>query len=93
MINYDEIFDDTKDIVETYRGEYNDNITRDKIINHIRAYLRPLYEYGSIYDFLVICDETNNTPERIARNELWVEIVVQEADDVSATMIPIRTKL
>jgi hypothetical protein len=40
----------------------------------------------------VVCDETNNTPERIARNELYVDIAVEPMKAVEFIYIPIRLK-
>jgi hypothetical protein len=43
-----------------------------------------------LYDFLVICDEHNNTPVRIDSNELWVDILVKPAKAIEFIYIPIR---
>jgi hypothetical protein len=45
-----------------------------------------------LYDYLVVCDGSNNTPERIARNELYVDIAIEPMKDVEFIYIPIRLK-
>lgn len=57
--------------------EPNDDITRFMLVNMIEPFLRDVKGRRGVYDFAVICDETNNTPERIDRNELWVDIYIK----------------
>ena len=57
--------------------EPNDTITRNLLVNMINPFLRDVQSRRGIYDFKVICDETNNTPERIDRNELWCDILIK----------------
>jgi hypothetical protein len=45
-----------------------------------------------IYDFLVICDDSNNTPARIDANELWVDIAIEPVKAVEFIYIPLRIK-
>ena len=45
-----------------------------------------------LYDFLVVCDETNNTPARIDRNELYVDVAIQPATSVEFIYIPLRIR-
>ena len=45
-----------------------------------------------IYDFLVICDDSNNTPARIDANELWVDIAIEPVKAVEFVYIPLRLK-
>jgi hypothetical protein len=40
----------------------------------------------------VVCDGTNNTPDRINRNELYVDVAIQPSKDVEYIYIPIRLK-
>ena len=44
------------------------------------------------FDFLVVCDETNNTPTRIDRNELYVDIAIEPVKSVEFIYIPLRIK-
>ena len=62
-----------------YLFEFNDRITRVSLVNMIEPFLRDVKSRRGIYEFAVICDESNNTPERIDRNELWCDIYIQPA--------------
>jgi hypothetical protein len=57
--------------------EPNDDLTRLLLVNMIDPFLRDVKARRGVYDFLVICDETNNTPERVDRNELWCDIYIK----------------
>jgi hypothetical protein len=57
--------------------EPNDPITRKQLVNMIDPFLRDVKSRRGVYDFKVICDGTNNTGERIDRNELWCTIMIQ----------------
>jgi phage tail sheath protein FI len=43
-----------------------------------------------LYDYLVVCDESNNTPARIDRNELWVDVAVEPVKAAEFIYIPVR---
>lgn len=72
--------------------EPNDPITRSAIQSVASSLLNDLVAKRGITDYLVVCDTTNNTPERIARNELFVDIAIQPTKDVEFIYIPIRLK-
>lgn len=72
--------------------EPNDKITRDQIKSIIEGAMNDLVAKRGIYDYLVVCDSTNNTPERIARNELYVDIAIEPMKAVEFIYIPIRLK-
>lgn len=57
--------------------EFNDEFTRSQFKNLITPYLRDVQARRGITDFLVVCDATNNTPERIDRNEFWGDIYIK----------------
>lgn len=57
--------------------EFNDNFTRNRIISMIKPYLSSVQAGRGIQAFLVICDESNNTPDIISRNQLVVDIFIQ----------------
>ena len=63
--------------VKYFLFEPNDTFTRLQLINMIEPFLRDVRSRRGIYDFLVLCDSTNNTPERIDRNELWADIYIK----------------
>jgi phage tail sheath protein FI len=57
--------------------EFNDNFTRNRIVSMIKPYLTTVQSGRGIEDFLVICDESNNTPDVISRNQLVVDIYIK----------------
>jgi phage tail sheath protein FI len=72
--------------------EPNDKITRDQLKQIIEGAMNDLVAKRGIYDYLVVCDTSNNTPARIARNELYVDIAIEPMKDVEFIYIPIRLK-
>jgi phage tail sheath protein FI len=70
--------------------EPNDKITRDQIKNLIESTLNDLVAKRGIYDYMVVCDTSNNTPDRIARNELYVDVAISPMKDVEFIYVPIR---
>ena len=46
----------------------------------------------ALFDFLVVCDETNNTGTRIDANQLWIDVAIQPAKAAEFIYIPIRIK-
>jgi hypothetical protein len=73
-----------------YMFEPNDKITRDQIGAVISGSMNDLVSKRGIYDYLVVCDSSNNTSDRIARNELWVDIAIEPMKAVEFIYIPIR---
>ena len=56
---------------------FNDNFTRNRIVSMIKPYLGTVQAGRGIQDFLVICDESNNTADIISRNQLIVDIYIK----------------
>lgn len=63
--------------------EFNDDFTRAAFRNLVEPYLRDVQGRRGIYDFRVVCDTTNNTPERIDRNEFWGDIYIKPARSIN----------
>jgi len=57
--------------------EFNDSFTRNAILAMFNPFLSSVKAGRGIEDFLVVCDETNNTPDVISRNELVVDIYIK----------------
>jgi len=57
--------------------EFNDEFTRSQFRNLVIPYLRDVQARRGITDFLVVCDSSNNTAERIDRNEFWGDIYIK----------------
>jgi hypothetical protein len=70
--------------------EPNDTITRSQVESAFNAVFNDLVAKRGIYDYLVVCDETNNTGDRIDRNELWVDIAIQPVKAIEFIYIPVR---
>ena len=74
--------------------EFNDSITRSNFINIVEPYLRDVRAKRGITEFLVVCDETNNTPEVIDANEFKADIFVKPARSINfvgLTFVATRT--
>lgn len=63
--------------------EFNDEFTRAQFVALIEPYLRDVQGRRGIYDFRVVCDETNNTPEVIDRNEFVGDIYIKPARSIN----------
>jgi phage tail sheath protein FI len=67
-----------------------------QISNEIKAaadsFLLELVGKRALYDYLVVCDESNNTPTRVDRSELWLDIAVEPVKAVEFIYIPLRLK-
>ena len=72
--------------------EPNDKITRDEIKQQVEGLLVELIGLRAIYDYLVVCDTTNNTSTRIDRNELYVDIAIEPVKAIEFIYIPLRLK-
>jgi hypothetical protein len=74
--------------------ELNDQVTRANFINIVEPYLRDVQAKRGIFDFLVICDETNNTPDVIDNNEFRADIFLKPTKSinyVTLTFVATRT--
>jgi hypothetical protein len=70
--------------------EQNDAHTRDAVRIVFERQLGNLVTLRGLYDYLVVCDESNNTDDRIDRNELWIDIAIQPEKAIEFIYIPIR---
>ena len=74
--------------------EFNDEITRANFVNIVEPFLRDVQSKRGIFDFKVICDETNNTGAVIDNNEFVADIYVQPARSINfigLTFVATRT--
>ena len=74
--------------------EFNDEFTRSQFVALIEPYLRDVQGRRGIYDFRVVCDTTNNTPEVIDRNEFVGDIYIKPARSINfiqLNFIAVRT--
>jgi phage tail sheath protein FI len=63
--------------------EFNDQFTRASFVNLVEPFLRDVQGRRGIYDFRVVCDESNNTPEVIDRNEFVGDIYIKPARSIN----------
>lgn len=79
-------------IVRPFLFEPNDKTTRDEVKGVIDRFCNDLVTKRGLYDYLVVCDESNNTPDRIDRNELYIDIAIEPVKAIEFIYIPIRIK-
>ncbi len=70
--------------------EPNDTTTRQEISGVVESLMIDLIAKRGIYDYLVVCDESNNTPARIDRNELWIDVAIEPVKAAEFIYIPVR---
>ena len=63
--------------------EFNDEFTRAQFVALVEPFLRDVQGRRGIYDFRVVCDETNNTGEVIDRNEFIGDIYIKPARSIN----------
>jgi hypothetical protein len=77
-------------VASPYIFEPNDTITRSQVQSAFNAVFNDLVAKRAIYDYLVVCDTTNNTPIRIDNNELYIDIAIQPVKAIEFIYIPVR---
>jgi hypothetical protein len=75
-----------------YVFEPNDKITRDEIKGAAESLMLELVGQRALYDYIVVCDTSNNTPARIDRSELYLDIAIEPVKAVEFIYIPLRLK-
>lgn len=70
--------------------EPNDKITRDNVKSTVDNFLHDIMSKRGLYDFATVCDTSNNTGDRIDRNELWIDIALKPMHSVEFIYVPIR---
>lgn len=63
--------------------EFNDNFTRAAFVNMVEPYLRTIKGRRGIYDYKVVCDATNNTPDIIDADQFVGDIYIKPARSVN----------
>jgi hypothetical protein len=77
-------------LMKPYLFEQNDQQTRDSVTLVVSRFLANLVTLRALEDYAVLCDETNNTPDRRDRNELWVDIAIQPIKAIEFIYVPVR---
>ena len=63
--------------------EFNDELTRTNFVNTIEPFLRDVQAKRGIFDYVVVCDETNNTAAVIDANEFRADIYIKPARSIN----------
>ena len=74
--------------------EFNDEITRTNFVNIVEPFLRDVQAKRGIFDYVVICDETNNTAAVIDNNEFVADIYIKpnrSINFIGLTFVATRT--
>ena len=90
LVNY--IRYQSDQLAQPFLFEPNDTVTRGIVKDAFDSFLSELVTLRGLNDFLVVVDETNNTPARIDNNELWIDIAIQPIKSVEFIFIPIRIR-
>ena len=78
------------EIARPFLFEQNDAQTRARAKLVFERFLADILTRRGVTDFAVVCDETNNTPARIDRNELYIDVAIEPTKSVEFIYIPIR---
>lgn len=79
-------------LAKPYLFEPNDDQTRREIKAAADSLLLELVGQRAIYDFITVCDGSNNTNARIDKNELWLDVAIEPVKSVEFIYIPLRIK-
>jgi phage tail sheath protein FI len=79
-------------LAKPYLFEPNDKITRDQIKAAADQLMLELVSLRALYDFVTVCDESNNTPARIDKNELYLDVAIEPVKAIEFIYIPLRLK-
>ena len=79
-------------LAKPYLFEPNDKITRDQIKAAADQLMLELVSLRALYDFVTVCDESNNTPARIDKNELYLDVAIEPVKAIEFIYIPLRIK-
>jgi hypothetical protein len=74
--------------------QLNDSITRSNFVNIVEPYLRDVEAKRGLYGFVVVCDDTNNTPDIIDNNEFRADIFLKPTKSINyitLTFVATRT--
>lgn len=77
-------------LAEPFLFRLNTASTRQEFTSVVNNFLAEIVQLNGLYDFLVVCDESNNTTSRIDANELWMDIALVPTRSINFIYIPIR---
>jgi len=85
-ITIEALREEIQDSLLKFIFEPNDQMTRGAVANDIRV----LLARHDVYDYSVICDEQNNTPERIDQCELHADVAIKLSENDNFVYMPVR---
>jgi phage tail sheath protein FI len=88
LVNYLRYYFDI--IAKPFLFELNTTNIRQQVTTVFNTFLTGVMSSSGVYDFIVVCDTTNNTPSTIDANELWIDIAIQPAKAIEFIYIPLR---
>jgi hypothetical protein len=77
-------------LAKPFLFEPNDEFTRDSVTRTFESFMGDLVGLRAVFDYAVQCDEQNNSPERIDRNELWIDLAIKPTKAIEFIYIPLR---
>jgi hypothetical protein len=78
------------EVARPFLFEINDAQTRARAQLAFERFLADILSRRGLNDFAVVCDESNNTPARIDRNELYIDVAIEPSKAAEFIYIPIR---
>ena len=70
-------------MAKAFLFEFNDAFTRSRFTSTVEPFLRDIQGRGGVQDFVVVCDDSNNTPEVVDRNEFRGDIYVKPSRSIN----------
>ena len=70
-------------MAKSFLFEFNDAFTRSRFTSTVEPFLRDIQGRGGVQDFAVVCDDSNNTPEVVDRNEFRGDIYVKPSRSIN----------
>lgn len=77
-------------ILKPFLFEQNIANTRQAALAVVERFFNQLVGLNGLYDYSVVCDTSNNTPDRIDQNELWVDCAIQPVKAIEFIYVPVR---
>jgi hypothetical protein len=69
-------------VLKSLKFSFNNARTRSEAESRINTLMLPVIRREGVYDYRVICDDTNNPPDAIDRNEMMVDLHIKPTRDV-----------
>lgn len=77
-------------LAKPFLFELNNAHTRQSVETTFSKFMADLMMKNAIYDYIVVCDDSNNTSDRIDNNELWIDIAIAPEKAIEFIYIPLR---